>query len=321
MANHLFTLKLFSGIIDLRNIRRLGGIAPTVVFKLLCILAIFVTTNLEIFLSLFKFREVNTNNLSALANNQLWFSSLNDFNDPFEGAHIKDHHINIDELTNFECKIKDEVGVEEYNKILSELELVDGKYTQTELFKKIAEHDLDKFISIVHNSKVICFSMEDETKNPLTNNLMWSHYANGLRGFCLVFNGDELLKDLFKSTKESMRPIIVEYKDKPNILKLNEFIHSEGLYSNSDINFVQKVTETIATKSTDWEYEKEFRVMSLNQESFHNYSPSSLKEIVIGDKMPEAERNLLLKIVSGLCKNILIKTARLQNNSYKIEIV
>ncbi|UOB74930.1 DUF2971 domain-containing protein [Pseudoalteromonas sp. APM04] len=272
-------------------------------------------------MSLFKFREVNTNNLSALANNQLWFSSLNDFNDPFEGAHIKDHHINVVELTNFECKIKDKVGVEEYNKILSKLELVDGNYTETELFQKIAEHDLDKFISIVHNSKVICFSMEDETKNPLTNNLMWSHYANGLRGFCLVFNGDELLKDLYKSTKESMRPIVVEYKDKPNILKLNEFIHSEGLYSNSDTNFVQKVTETIATKSTDWEYEKEFRVMSLNQESFHNYSPSSLKEIVIGDKMPEAERNLLLKIVSGLCKNILIKTARLQKNSYKIEIV
>ena len=288
---------------------------------LLCILAIFVTTNLEILLSLFKFREVNTNNLSALANNQLWFSSLNDFNDPFEGAHIKDHRINIDDFTNFECKVKEEIGVEEYNIILSELELVDGKYTHTELFQKIAEHDLDKFINIVHNSKVICFSMEDETKNPLTNNLMWSHYANGLRGFCLVFNGDKLLKDLFKATTESMRPIIVEYKDEPNTLKLKDFIHSEGLYNNSDINFVQKVTETIATKSTDWEYEKELRVMSLNQKSFHNYSPSSLKEIVIGEKMPEAERNLLLKIVSGVGKNILIKTARLRNNSYKIEIV
>lgn len=42
---------------------------------------------------LYKFREINTNNLSALENNQLWFSSINDFNDPFEGSHVKENNI------------------------------------------------------------------------------------------------------------------------------------------------------------------------------------------------------------------------------------
>ncbi|MFT6989937.1 MAG: hypothetical protein ACJASL_001914 [Paraglaciecola sp.] len=47
---------------------------------------------------LYKFREVNTNNLSALANNKFWFSSLNDFNDPFEGSHIKGNNIDSELL-------------------------------------------------------------------------------------------------------------------------------------------------------------------------------------------------------------------------------
>ena len=44
-------------------------------------------------MKLYKFRAVNTNSLTLLANNQLWFSSLDDFNDPFEGAHILNNHL------------------------------------------------------------------------------------------------------------------------------------------------------------------------------------------------------------------------------------
>lgn len=270
---------------------------------------------------LYKFREVNTNNLSALANNQLWFSSLNDFNDPFEGSHIKDNNIDFELLSSFELKLKDDVGDHQYQEILDELNLIDGAFTKEEFFQKMAEHDLEKFINIVHSSKVVCLSIEQEENNPITNNLMWSHYANGLRGYCLVFNGDELLKDIYSSTTESIRPIIVEYQDHPNVIKLNDFLQSEGLLNSEDINFVEKVTETVATKSSDWKYENEFRIMSLNKSDFHYYTPNTLKEIIVGDKMLMSEKNLLLSVVKAASPNVVVKTARLKNNTYQVEIV
>jgi hypothetical protein len=272
-------------------------------------------------LKLYKFREININNLSALANNQLWFSSLNDFNDPFEGSHIKENDIDSGLLSGYEIELKSDVGAKQYKEMLDELNLIEGAFTKEEFFQSMAEHDLDEFIEIVHSSKIVCLSIEQEIDNPLTNNLMWSHYANGLRGYCLVFDGNELLKDMYSSTTESIRPIIVEYQDQPNVLKLNDFLKSEGLLKSEEINFVQKVTETVATKSSDWKYENEFRIMSLSKNDFHCYLPTTLKEIIVGDKMPISEKNLLLSIAKKGNPNIKVKTARLKTNTYQIEIV
>ena len=289
--------------------------------KLLCILAMFTTINLRIKLHLYKFREVNTNNLSALANSQFWFSGLNDFNDPFEGSYIKKITIDKKLISGFEFKIKAEVGKDKFKEILNKLELVEGNYTNEEFFQIVAEHDLKKLINIVHSSKIACFSIEKEINNPLTNNLMWSHYANGLRGYCLVFDGDELLNDFYSSGREAIRPIFVKYQNTPNTLKLNDFIQSELPIKDVDINFVQKVTETVATKSSDWEYENEFRLITLDQSDFHIYSPILLKEIIVGDKMPASQKNLLLNVAKASNPNVVVKTAKLKKDSYQIEIV
>lgn len=289
--------------------------------RALCILVVFVTINLRRKLHLYKFREINTNNLSALANNQFWFSGLNDFNDPFEGSYIKEINIERKLISGFEFKIKKEVGAEKFKEILSELELVEGDYSSEELFQAIAEHDLKKSINIVHSSKIACFSIEQEINNPLTNNLMWSHYANGLRGYCLVFDGDDLLNDFYSSDKKAVRPIVVKYQDTPNTLRLKDFIQSELPINDVDINFVQKVTETVATKSSDWEYENEFRLITLEQSDFHIYSPELLKEIIVGDKMPASEKKLLLNVARASNPNVVVKTAKLKKDSYQIEIL
>ena len=270
---------------------------------------------------LYKFREVNTNNLSALANNQLWFSSLNDFNDPFEGFYIKEINIDFESLPGFELILEDNIGGHQHQEILDELNLIKGSFTKEEFFQKVAEYDLEKFINIVHGSKIVCLSIEQEEKNPLTNNLMWSHYANGLRGYCLVFDGDELQKDMYSSTAESIRPIIVQYQDHPNVIKLNDLLQLQGLLNGDDINFVEKVIEIAATKSSDWKYENEFRIMSLNESDFHCYMPNTLKEIIVGDKMSASEKSLLLNVVKASNPNIIVKTARLKDNTYQVEIV
>ena len=272
-------------------------------------------------MELYKFREFNTNNLTALANKQLWFSNQSDFNDPFEGVHIKDHQIPQSVLDTFVCKSKEAVGKEKFTEMLDEMGLKEGEFTNDQLFQKIAEHDLQIITDIIHKSKIACLSLSEPDNDPIDNNLMWSHYADGLRGFCLVFDGDFLQQD-FYSSSNTMRPIKIQYQNTPNTLKLFDFVKSKSVLDiDGDINFEQSITETIATKSTDWEYENELRILSLDTSNFHNYSGQSLKEIVIGEKMPEAQRKLLLDTVKANHPEIIIREARLKPDSYSLEIV
>jgi DUF2971 family protein len=272
-------------------------------------------------MKLYKFRSVNTNNLAALASRQLWFSSQYDFNDPFEGACIKDNYVPQEMLSTFACKSKEEVGAQKYSEMLSELGLEEEGLTNESLFQKMAEHDLDALIKIVHDSKIVCLSMESNENNPIENNLMWSHYADGLRGFCLVFDNEFLQKDINESSNKSMRPIKVEYKDIPNTLKLEDLIRSDVMLGNDDTNFIESVTETIATKSLDWKYENEMRIMSLSKDGFHMYRESTLKEIILGEKMLVSQAKLVIDTVLANHPNITIKEARLIPDSYKITVV
>jgi hypothetical protein len=273
-------------------------------------------------MKLYKFREFNTNNLTALSNKQLWFSNQSDFNDPFEGAHIKDNQIPQDILDTFICKSKADIGNEKFSEMLTEMGLIEGEFTNSELFQKIAEHDLQVIIDIIHNSKIVCLSLSEPKNDPINNNLMWSHYADGLRGFCLVFDSDLLQQDIYSSSNKTMRPIQIQYQSNPNTLKLLDFMKSESIFGSDDyINFVQSVTETIATKSTEWSYENEFRILTLDKSNFHYYSENSLMQVIVGEKMPQVQRKLLLDIIKASHPEIKFKEARLMSNSYALEIV
>jgi len=276
-------------------------------------------------MKLYKFRTLSTNSLSALANNKLWFSRLNDFNDPFEGAHILNSKVSDDDLVLFSKSInwksKEEVGEEAYNKILSSMKINDDGLSKITLLKCIAKHDLNILVEIIHNSKIACFSLYDEKNDLLKENLMWSHYANGLRGFCLVFDGSKLQSDIYESSNKSMRPIQIKYQDEPKLLILSDYIRSIITPEFEDHDYIRTITETIATKSVKWKYENEVRISVLGKINLHLYSYETLLEIVIGSRMPKDQKNLVIGIAKKSNPNIIIKEACLKHNSYQIEIL
>ena len=274
---------------------------------------------------LLKFRAVNDYSLSALEKSQLWFSPLKDFNDPFEGMHLLDSSLAMNEMVGFFMKLnwecKEEMTAEAFLAKLSILKLNEEDLTIGNVVRAIAEPDIELFINIVHDSKVFCLSIDDGLEGLITNNLMWSHYADGLRGFCLVFDHDLLLDCFVGPDKKIMRSIAVKYQNTPQIIKLSEFIQSLDSNSHSNDEYVHQVTATIATKSEAWSYENELRILSLDDEQLHEYEPGALIEIIIGDKMPEVEKEKILNLVKEINPALVIKKARLQNNSYQIEVI
>jgi hypothetical protein len=185
-------------------------------------------------------------------------------------------------------------------------------------------------LKTIHASKAVCLSRqyldEDDLasgieQDTIKDNLMWSHYSSGLRGYCLVFDLEPFYESLVKyGDVVVVTPI--EYQDSPSTLELKkwqEMVWAEKPDVMEQVNYLYK---TIATKSPHWKYEKEVRLVSTDRStSKRKYDPSSLTEIVIGEKMPEDLRLLVISTARSANPNIEIKLAKLKPSSYELEIV
>lgn len=86
------------------------------------------------------------------------------------------------------------------------------------------------------NMRVCCFT---ENKDSL---LMWAHYANSHRGFCIEYNTEIMPSNI----KKYILPVIYQHK-------IYNATHDFKYDENNAFNF-------LLFKSDDWEYEKEWRI-------------------------------------------------------------
>lgn len=271
----------------------------------------------------YKFRNVDTNSIISLSNSTLWLSDLISFNDPFEGTYILNDEFteSVIEFCKGYVTLKP-VDKETQSNILNGLRIKKGA-DKVEIIKALIKKDFHIMLEHIQKSKVLCLSegSDDYNNSPITNNLMWSHYANGLRGFCLEFDAISLQEDLNESTKKTMATFKIKYQKKPQILNLSDFANSSQVFHVDENDYINNVISTISTKSIDWEYENEVRIISLSDKNLHKYKPSSLVSIIIGEKMPLDKREALITLIKVTNPNIFIKEARLIKDSYSIEIV
>lgn len=275
---------------------------------------------------LYKFRSVNTHNLTALANNHFWFSSIGDFNDPFEGAYIIDNDLSNKDKELLKKAIQKkpqftDTDSEKYAEALKHLKIDIKNHSVEDLNLTIVKYKLQLLIDIIHNTKCISMSQKNDSIDPIYENLLWSHYSDGLRGFCLVFDKDALSNSFYSSEDDAIRSIKVRYQNRPNKLKLSEFIRSKIFIGEKDNSYIQEVTETIATKSRSWLYENEIRFISMGNQNLYSYKGEDLIEIVIGEKMPTSQKKLVTDISKSVNPGIAIKKACIKQKSYDIEII
>lgn len=133
--------------------------------------------------------------------------------------------------------------------------------------------------------------------------LMWSHYANHHRGFCVEYDCRDgtLLRKLAHK---------VRYKDAVQSLSAADFAPP-----NNDEAF----DALWLTKAECWSYEKEWRVMmSEGNKSFQ--APSDIISVIFGTRMPEADRVMIARALRHN-ENIQFKEALLKDGTFLIEIV
>lgn len=194
-----------------------------------------------------------------LKDNKLHLSSLGKENDPFEGAcSFSTSETYKSDFISFFLKCS---NTSTYN-LTNELD-IGG------ICKWITKEYRNELHKQIH---AVCFSESYKSIR------MWGHYADSCQGICLKFD---------TSDAEISRASKVVYCD--NIYKI-EFRNKQDF--NVEL-FLDRLLIACYNKSSEWDYEKEWRILTKKLENI-NYSRNSLKAIYFGCYTPEEDKRKLV---------------------------
>lgn len=203
----------------------------------------------------------------CLLNNQLWFSSLEILNDPFEGV------FQIDTSIGKALKLlKKDVNIEKLENL--KIDIIRDK-------KK--------------NSGILSLTTDNQ------NLLMWSHYTNNQKGYCIEFNLES--KNFIKFNNKKL----ISKVDLKKVCYSDEYPKASILHSDNNMIF--------GFKSKCWNYEKEYRFISDNS-GLHTYDENCLKTIFLGADCGLIEEILLCSI--AYIKGAKVYKAKLFSDKFKL---
>jgi len=278
---------------------------------------------------MYKYFSFSEHSLTNLLNDEIYMNHYESFNDPFECR--CDIQSGFPERDESSPRLRDIIrawGFEDEGDTAA-LESYDDYVFSLENTEPSIPH-------IIDGARISCFSKNAD------NLLMWSHYADGLRGFCIEFDPDLVLSKfsgnafiydvLYKETPAKIDTAVmavlndqVDYhedaifasqqemkhlgKDKQAEIDMYEQCLVGVFKSNSEI--YQKM---LATKPLDWEYENEMRIICQTmlpdeRGEFLKYPPQAIKSVIIGEKMPEKQRDTLIGILEKHSSPVILKEA------------
>jgi DUF2971 family protein len=226
---------------------------------------------------LYKYQPFTAQTLENLKDRTLWFSAAARFNDPYDCA----LSVHKTELTDEELSHALEYLVQRTNK-RSALEArfkPNGVFTEEFRSAVIngARDALENRTKVqVHERGVACLAEDNRDL------LMWAHYADGHRGFCLEFDGSvepfsKARRVVYSSEMPRLSPVDI----------LNE---------NGKVDLVEKM---ILTKASCWAYEREWRIPHLQANLAYTYPWQALMGLYFGAAMPRAQIEIVALILQG----------------------
>lgn len=230
---------------------------------------------------LYKYHSINTNLHQSLKGNYFWHAGRTSFNDPYDCyKHLLTFSPTEEQLIEYARRtlLPGEKLDQTTNFILKNPRLVPEAYLST--------------IDSVLDSQGICCL----TTN-YRNTLMWSHYANHHKGVCLGFETHRDLDSFFVAK--------VRYTD--DFVPRNYFEDYE-----------HSAMIMLTTKSKDWEYEQEYRLVNERQGAIP-FGKAALTEVIFGCKVTQDDMLSVINTVetSGY-KDVQYTQAYTLPNSFKL---
>lgn len=239
---------------------------------------------------LYKYRDWTTEtHRDVLLKNQLFFSSPKDFNDPFDCRISKNYLLLntkekvrkfVDKLVikHFDTLVKRGQNIETIINNMTD-RFINHREIEQKTYEKSHFDSQDKFYGVLSLSEL------------WDNILMWSHYSNKHKGYCVGFHEKQLRS----------QANIQKFKAGP-VMYLRTFPKIDPM---SDENIKNGFIET-HVKAINWKYEREYRLFKFfwpdlptTNDRIFNVEDKSFAEILIGKDFPETEIEGMAKIADS----------------------
>lgn len=258
---------------------------------------------------LYKYRTVNSLSLDALANGSVWYPKPGALNDPNDVAARWQRNFTAKEILE-DYVMKRENG----SPVAGIASYIQGLLDKGQSHETVLKH-IDKLFmpvdkktqrellqDVLYYNEVMfsAFGVLSLSELP-DNHLMWAHYADSHKGFCLGFENHE-------TNIIGQYGHAVDYVEKMPKPSIASFAMDAG----------GEVIHLIAyTKSKDWAYEKEWRVLKQEGNRLYPY-PGRLIEVVLGLNISASDEMKVREAVMQSEYRPVFRRIRRQENEFSL---
>lgn len=262
---------------------------------------------------LYKYRNFTEQSLRILENRELYFSSPTKFNDPFDSC-VPLTLTNLDEI------------------ITKMIEQDDTSISQS-LRDSLRQGNKAAWDECRNNFRLLnqnehrqrCdkeFGICSLTEN-FSNLLMWSHYADSHRGFCIGLNLNNILDRVYPQIRlnggnlDVIWCFKVQYNESYPLLEYR--IVNPDIDKRDAEAKVLEAFQPLLNKSNEWSYENEWRLVSFDANNFSiTFLPEDLTAVYLGCSILDDNRKRIERLVKQNYHSTKIYQTRMIPGTWKL---
>lgn len=239
----------------------------------------------------YKYKKLDKYSLRTLSDDEIYFSDVAGFNDPFDSRIVFD-------ISDYTSELIDEASKKaaiKLNKSPGELKkLVYDTLGKNEISRIEEKVSLKTQEKILQSIRIYCVST---INNDI---LMWSHYSDNHKGICYEF-------DFSQSSLPEPLPAV--YQDE---------------YPKININATaEEYSQALRVKFTSWKYENEYRIIKqfrAGEPTVIKLENNVLSGLIMGCEMTENDKKHILELNEQRSKPIDLYEAVKNNKSFIIDL-
>ena len=239
--------------------------------------------------SLYKYRSFSEKAISSLRDNTGWFAKPSSFNDPFDCAFSLDQN-RFEETNN----LLHEQFASKYGFRL--LSTAGDQEFERAHYRRLVRQIRDLFQNGIG---LYCLSEKPD------DILMWSHYADSHRGFCIKYArlASSMLGEISRPVKYTDDYPSFSFEDLPKIVENEGELKTEDLYM---------------TKGKKREYEREWRLIH-HPGNVSVAFDFPITGIIFGARMSEGHRNRIRQVLAG-SDDVRFYQSKTSETSFRLSI-
>lgn len=206
--------------------------------------------------------------LDSLRNNTVYFSSVEELNDPYEGLmYYCDKGITHSQrMAALTQKLNlDHKNVKRARKEAEAMYKKMGAKKFSQHIDSVCKSEFEDFVVYHREHRFVlslarAYTQDDNFPAPLNDMMMWGHYGNGMKGMCIEYDFEKLRTSINKLNDVKLTSKAITYSEvNLPVVKATTLLDDMAM-RNDGTSFA--IQDAFCTKNSSWKYENEVRLIS-----------------------------------------------------------